>query len=191
MQNPRLKPVSPVDAPARTKTAFDRVGVFAAASNPVLGTLLWHPELAEAYMPFSDYMKNRGLLAAHHRRLAILRTAWNCGADYQWVAHAGYARAADVPDEVIERVGVGPLSPLWDEVERATLRAVDELHLDGMISEDTWVRLAEHLEPPQLIELTMLVGNYEMIAMIMNSVGILPDEQAPDLPGNKFRAHQA
>jgi len=93
---PRLAPVSPEHGASRAQAGFARVTDYAAATNPVLGTLMWHPELTEHYMPFSDYMKNHGRFSVHHRRLVILRTAWNSGADYQWVAHTGYARAAGV-----------------------------------------------------------------------------------------------
>ena len=187
---PRLQPVSPDDASDRAKAAFERVGAYASASNPLLGTLMWHPELTESYMPFSDYMKNSGLLSSDHRRLAIMRTAWNCGADYQWVAHSRYARAAGVANDVIDSIGIGPIAPNWDDVERNILRAADELHVDRVISGDTWTQLAQHLDPAQLIELTMLIGNYQMIAQVTNTVGIMPDEPAPDLPGNKFRLYR-
>jgi hypothetical protein len=83
----RLEPRQPGDDPAATAAgSAAAVGKLAPITNPVVGVLLLHPQLAEIYMPFSDYVKNLGLLPPDDRRLAIMRTAWNCGADHQWVA---------------------------------------------------------------------------------------------------------
>jgi 4-carboxymuconolactone decarboxylase len=183
---PRLSPVSPDDTDAQTKSTLERLAQPSAPGNPVLGTLMLHPDLAEIYMPFSDYLKNRGLLQSRDRELAILRIAWKCGADYQWVAHARYARDAGISDQEIERVAQGPDAPGWDPDDSALLCAVDELHRDQRIHDETWNRLRTRLDPGGLIELLMLVGNYQMIALVMNSVGIAPQEPPPDLPGNVF-----
>jgi hypothetical protein len=64
---------------------------------------------------------------------------------------------------------------------------VDELHADRDITDECWSILALDLSPACLVELIMLVGNYEMIAMLMNAGGIPPAEPAPNLPGNLFR----
>lgn len=185
----RLEPAPPETRAAGSAAAVaaDTVGKLAPTTNPVVGVLLLHPELAQIYMPFSDYVKNRGLLDADDRRLAIMRTAWSCGADHQWVAHARDARAAGVADDVLARIAVGPDASEWTDHERAILRATDELHADRDISDECWAVLARDMSPPCLIELIMLVGNYEMIAMLMNAGGIPPAEPAPGLPGHRFR----
>jgi 4-carboxymuconolactone decarboxylase len=183
---PRLAPASPDRADERTRRAFGTVAPYGAPTNPVLGTLMLHPELAELYMPFSDYLKNQGRLSPRDRRLAIMRTAWNCGADYQWVAHAGYARTAGVPDEEIERIAAGAEASGWDAPDVAVLRAADELHADRCVSASTWAQLSDRLDARSLVELVMLVGNYQMIALLMNTVGIAPAEDPPNLPGNSF-----
>jgi 4-carboxymuconolactone decarboxylase len=184
---PRVPPVVPEEADEETRAAFGRVAPYADAHNRVLGTLMWHPRLAEAYMPFSDLLKNDGELPVRHRRLAILRTAWNSGADYQWVAHARLARADGMSDGEIARVAAGPDAPGWADIDRAVLRATDELHEDRGLSDATWTKLRERYDYRLLVELVILVGNYELVAMLMNSAGIAPDEPAADLPGNRFR----
>jgi len=59
------------------------------------------------------------------------------------------------------------------------LQAVDELHADRVLSEDTWSALRLGLSDAELIELCMLVGHYEMLAMTLNSLGVQPDLPAP------------
>jgi 4-carboxymuconolactone decarboxylase len=184
---PRLPPVTPEEADGETQAVFARLAPYADAHNRVFGTLMWHPQLAEAYMPFSDLLKNSGELPVRHRRLAILRTAWNCGADYQWVAHARLARGDGMTDAELARIAAGPDAAGWDDIERAVLRAADELHLDRCVSDATWAALSARYDGRRLLELVVLVGNYELIAMLTNSARIAPEEPAGALPGNRFR----
>jgi alkylhydroperoxidase family enzyme len=57
-----------------------------------------------------------------------------------------------------------------DEHESAIVRAVDELHGDAMISDTTWDTLAKRLDERQLIELPIIVGQYQTVAYYQNSL---------------------
>ena len=53
------------------------------------------------------------------------------------------------------------------------MRAVDQLHDASRISDSTWEALAGHeYDETQLIELTMLIGQYHMVAFALNSLGV-------------------
>lgn len=62
------------------------------------------------------------------------------------------------------------------------LRAADELHASRDISDDVWGRLRERLDEPELIELCMLVGHYEMLAMTLNALRVQPDAPGGPTP---------
>jgi 4-carboxymuconolactone decarboxylase len=183
---PRIGPIDVNTVGDETKAVFDAVSPFVPPTNVVVSTLMWSPELTRLYMPFSDYLKNAGRLPPRDRELLILRTAWNCGADYQWVVHQTYGLRNGLNQEDFERIAAGPVEGGWDEFEAAVLRACDELHAQRRVSNETWAMLETRYEQSQLIELLMLVGNYEMIAMVMNSVRISPPGEVADLPGNRF-----
>ena len=55
-------------------------------------------------------------------------------------------------------------------------RAADELHDARELSDELWAQLSEQLSEVELIELCMLVGHYEMLAMTLNSLRVQPDE---------------
>ena len=44
------------------------------------------------------------------------------------------------------------------------------------ISDETWAVLASRLKDTQMIELCMLAGHYEMLAMTLNSLRVEPDK---------------
>jgi deazaflavin-dependent oxidoreductase (nitroreductase family) len=110
--------------------------------------------------------------------LATLRTAWNAGARYEFFHHVHFSRLGGLSPETVERVTRGPDDEGWSERHRALLTAVDELHSDRMISDGTWARLREFLDHRQLVELCMIVGCYEMLAMVLKSVGVEPEPLA-------------
>ncbi|WP_067540600.1 nitroreductase family deazaflavin-dependent oxidoreductase [Nocardia crassostreae] len=110
--------------------------------------------------------------------LATLRTAWNAGARYEWHHHVYAARFSGISLETVERVAKGPEAAGWTDAQRLLLRAVDELHSERMILDDTWHGLSRHLSAAQGVDLCMLVGHYEMLAMLLKTHGIEPE---PDM----------
>jgi 4-carboxymuconolactone decarboxylase len=69
----------------------------------------------------------------------------------------------------------GPAAPGWSERQRLLLAAADEMHGDGRIGDATWAGLAADFDEPRLIELCLLIGHYEMLAMTLNSLGVEPE----------------
>ena len=52
------------------------------------------------------------------------------------------------------------------------IAAVDELHGRRNVSDATWAASPRHYDEKQLIELVMLTGAYEMVAMTINTLGV-------------------
>jgi hypothetical protein len=72
----------------------------------------------------------------------------------------------------LERVIEGPGAAGWRPRQRLLLMATDELHDHRVITDRTWAALASELTERELIELCLLVGHYEMLAMAVNSLGV-------------------
>ena len=68
----------------------------------------------------------------------------------------------------------------WSPRQRALLLGTDELHELHVISDATWELLAEELGDQQLLELCFVVGHYEMLAMVLNSLGVEPEPTTLD-----------
>jgi alkylhydroperoxidase family enzyme len=187
---PRINPISYAEADDQTREVFDELQ-HPSPDDVVLGTFMRNPQLTRVHSPFVRYMKDSTCLPVRHREIAILRSAWNCGADYQWAMHNQIGLACGLFQDEIDRVAAGPESPGWSPEERSVLSAVDELHLNCRISDETWAMLARQYDERQLIEFLVLVGNYRTIAYVMNGVGIRPPSgDSPDLPGNRFLFHR-
>ncbi|MGW3176353.1 carboxymuconolactone decarboxylase family protein [Streptomyces sp. NPDC001153] len=151
----------------------------------IFTTLVRHPGLFRHFLPFGSHLLREGRLPGRARELLILRTAYNTRAGYEWGRHVPLARAAGVTDEEIRRVGTGPDTQGWTPADARLLRAADELHRNARLSAATWSALAADHDEAQLIEITMLVGQYHMVAFFLNSAGtpLEPGYASDALPG--------
>jgi 4-carboxymuconolactone decarboxylase len=182
---PRIPPLPPDEWEGDIKRILEAVpgGVEnRLGENNIFPTLARHPELFRAWLRFGGYLLTSGKLSGRDRELLILRTAVNCGSSYEWGQHVRISLAGGLERETIDRVLDGPDAAGWSEHEAALLRAADELHQGSRISEETWAKLAESYDADELIETTMVIGHYTMLAGALNSLGVELDEGLEPLP---------
>jgi AhpD family alkylhydroperoxidase len=128
------------------------------------------------WLRFASTLMPRGGLPRIDTELVILRVSHRTGAEYEAVHHRRIGRRAGLTDDQIaaafsdERAS-GP----WTPRQMLLLAAVDELHYDDRISEETFSGLRPELSDNDLVELCMLAGHYSMLAGLINSLGIEPD----------------
>ena len=119
-----------------------------------------------------------GKLPRVDSELVILRVAHNCHSEYEWRHHERLGPAAGLTRAQVDAVGTAEAasSPDLSDHQRLLVRAADELHNARELSDELWAQLGERLSEVELIELCMLVGHYEMLAMTLNSIRVQPDE---------------
>ena len=142
---------------------------------------LRHPGLFARQVDISSELLGRGALSARDRELLVLRVAWLCQAPFEWGEHVHIAKTAGISGEEIERITQDVNAPGWSEHDRALLRAVDELRADAMISDATWATLERRYDARQLIELVIVIGQYQTIAYYQNSLRVTLHEGNPGL----------
>jgi alkylhydroperoxidase family enzyme len=144
--------------------------VSAADVPEMMTTLLRHPDLYRQIADLSVQLMGKGVLAPRDRQLAIMRLSWLRQAPYVWGEHVKNSKRAGLTSDELEQVTHGSSAPAWNEHERAILRAVEELHQDAMISDDTWAALSNRLDDQQLIELLALVGQFGTVIWLENAL---------------------
>jgi 4-carboxymuconolactone decarboxylase len=169
----RVAPVAAADRSPQQRRSLAPVHGDNAAN--VFATLAAHPKLFEAWLPFCLYLLRCPDFSARHREMVILRTAWLCGAHYEWVHHVNFALGSGLTEDEIRSLS-DTGSDDWTAAERGLIDAVDELHAHHTLTDRTWNRLAEFLTTEQLIVLPMLVGQYTMLAGTLNTLGVAIDD---------------
>jgi AhpD family alkylhydroperoxidase len=152
------------------------VGLAAGGQPPhVFTTLARNRGLFRRWLWFAGGLMPGGKLPRRDTELVILRVAHNSGCDYERHHHEQLGRRAGLSAEEIERVGEGPDAQGWSPRQVRLLRAADELHADGRIGDGLWAELSAELDDRLLIELCLLIGHYEMLAMTLNTLRVQPD----------------
>jgi len=178
MIEPRLKPLTDEQLTEETRHILDRARMQGRVLN-IFRTLAHHPKLLERWMVFGTHILNKSSLPPREREMAILRIGWLCRSEYEWGQHVLIGRQAGLTSEEMERIKSGPEAAGWSELEAWLLRAVDELHAESFISDPTWRALAGYFNRQQLLDLIFTVGQYNMVAMALNSLGVQLDEGVP------------
>lgn len=176
---PRLSPLPPEQRSERQQEVLDEISmvVVDGVRKPredveALEILIRHAELYTAHLELGKQFLSGAQLSIRDRELAILRIGWLSQAPFEWGSHVVIAKRNGVTEEEVERVIEGSDAPGWSDHDRALLRAMEEMHFDSMITDETWATLAASYTDKQLIELPILAGQYKTVAYLQNSLRI-------------------
>ena len=106
-----------------------------------------HPELGNAFRTLAGFIVNEASTPRRQRELVILRTGWNCGAQYEFGQHTRLGREAGITEAEIVAL-TRPLTTFpWAEDDNLLLEMADELYTDFCVTDATWARLATRWSP--------------------------------------------
>jgi AhpD family alkylhydroperoxidase len=144
----------------------------------IFTTLARHRGLFRRWLWFAGGLMPGGKLPRRDSELVILRVAHNTGCAYEWGHHERLGQRAGLSAEEVERVRSGPEAPGWTPRQQLLLRAADETRAEGEIGDQLWTQLAAEFDERLLIELCLLIGHYEMLAMTLKSLRVQPEHPA-------------
>ncbi|XOV85364.1 MAG: carboxymuconolactone decarboxylase family protein [bacterium] len=175
----RIKPIEEKDmtpeqvamsAPTRERYGF----VF-----HVLKTLMHNMPLLNAWNPLAGHIMGGSSLSPRLREIAIMRVGWQTNSEYEWGQHVLMSEAAGLTPADHARIRLGAQAEGWSGQERAVLTATDELLADTMLSNAAWAGLKAEFNEQQILDVIFTVGQYNMLAMALNSVGVQREDGVP------------
>jgi alkylhydroperoxidase family enzyme len=172
---PRVPPIAESEWNADTRELLEGLRRDGRVYN-IFATLAHHPQLLKKWLVFAGHVLGKSTLPARDREIVILRMGWLCRAQYEWGHHVAIGKQVGLTSEDIERIIKGPEAPGLDPFEAALLRAVDELNANTFVGEATWNALAERYTIQQLMDLIFTAGQYKLVSMALNSLGIQLEE---------------
>jgi 4-carboxymuconolactone decarboxylase len=140
-----------------------------AGVGNVLATLVHHPDLTQAYLPFNAYLLRGSTLCPRIREVALLRVVYRRDCEYLWFHHLPIAQRAGLTADDIDAIRLGELP---GEEDQAVVHAVDDLIDAADISADVWTELGRHFTDEQRMDLVFTIGGYCLLAMAVNTFGI-------------------
>ena len=143
----------------------------------VYGLLLHSPEVAQAWMALINAVRWRTGLDARLREIVILRVAALNDAAYVIDVHRRHFTDADglAAAECEALCAAQMPSGLFGETEEAVIAYIDESTRGAHVSTETFARVRRFLDERQIVELSVLVGAYNMHTRVINALEIDPE----------------
>jgi alkylhydroperoxidase family enzyme len=129
--------------------------------------LLNSPPVAEGWLKLFTAIRQKTALGGRYRELAILRVALLNGADYEYRAHLPFAIQEGLSQEQIDALPGWPLSPKFDERERAVLAYTDAMTRGISVPDAIFEGVRRHFDDRETVELTATIGGYNLVSRFL------------------------
>src|SRR3712207_5558043 len=118
------------------------------------------PEVADRFQRVGEYVRFNSSIPAALNELAILVTAREWTAQFEWHAHHALAMKAGLPPAIAEAIARGERPENMDADQRAVYDFAMELHRERSVSDATYAAVVERFGERGLIDLVAACGYY-------------------------------
>jgi alkylhydroperoxidase family enzyme len=141
--------------------------------------MLHSPPIAGAWLDFNSTVRYRTEVDGQSRELAVMRVAILNGVDYIVRAHGPtYALKEGLTQAQIEALADWKSSAVFTDRQRALLAYVDAMTRDIDVPDAVFTQLRAHYSERQTVEVTMLIGAYNMLTRVLKALKIDPEPPA-------------
>ena len=110
------------------------------------------------------------------REIVILRVATLTGSEYEWAQHVPVALQLGVSQKQLDAISDWKNSPEFNDEERAVLQYTDEVAQKVKVTDQTFDRLKSLFNEQAIVELTITIGYYGMLARLLVPLQVEVDE---------------
>jgi alkylhydroperoxidase family enzyme len=181
LSEPRVTPLDAADWDEEIRGRLDPHGNPDGVLN-VMKTLARHKKLFKRWQVFANHVLFKSSMPTREKEILILRIGWLCQSEYEFGQHTIIGKEAGLTDDEIRRITKGPDAPGWSERDKLLLQATDELHGDAFMSDATWNALSAHYNTEQMMDIVFAVGQYNMVSMALNTLGVQLDDGVGGYP---------
>jgi 4-carboxymuconolactone decarboxylase len=168
---PRVPFVDPAQHPELAPLAARIAGARRGRLINVYRVLLHSPPLAESWLEHLNAVRWKTSISGRLREIVIVRIGHLLDVPYIIRQHVPkLAEAEGLSTAECEALADWRASPHFDAAERAVLAYADAITRDTRADDATFAALASHLAPAAIVELTVMIGTYNMHARVMNAL---------------------
>ena len=189
---------------AKGPQAFSLVDGAGRLEGP-FNALVEAASVGQAVQALGSALRYETALSARQREIAVLELAVTERSPFEWIAHKAVGRAAGLEDDEIAGLLEGIEVKTFDASEKVVRESVRSMLHGRDLSDGLFERAASLLGVTSVVELVVLVGYYQMLALNMKVLrtplpvgatdpwavvaepaGVEPAEVEPAVPGGKF-----
>jgi 4-carboxymuconolactone decarboxylase len=179
----RLRLIPPGEMTPDQRATYDEsIASKRGSPPPPMMAWLYSPEMARHATRLGAFLRYDTTLSAQHSELAILVTARQWSAQYEWYAHKKMALAAGLSPRIIDAINARR-TPSFDDPKAEVIYDVSRaLHESHVIPAALHATARDLLGEQGLVELIGLLGYYTLVSMTLNAYEFgLPDGEVSDL----------
>ncbi len=138
--------------------------------------MLHSPAIASGWFELNQAVRCQTEVDGQSRELAVMRVAILNGVDYILRAHGpAYALKEGLTQAHVDALADWSSSALFSDKQRALLAYVDAMTRDIDVPDAAFAQLRKHFSERQTVELTMLIGAYNMHTRVLKALKIDPE----------------
>jgi 4-carboxymuconolactone decarboxylase len=138
--------------------------------------MLHSPALANAWFDLNQAVRYGTEIDGQSRELAVIRVAILNEVEYVVRAHGpAYALKEGLTPEQVTALANWRDSNLFSEQQRALLAYTDAMTRDIEVAEPVFAEVQKHFSERQVVELSMLIGAYNMLTRFLKALKVDPE----------------
>ena len=138
--------------------------------------MLHSPALANAWFDLNQAVRYGTVLDGQSREIAVIRVAILNGVEYVQRAHGpAYALKEGLTVEQVSAIASWHGSNLFTPEQRALLAYTDAMTREIAVPEGIFAELRRHFTDRQAVEVTMLIGAYNMLTRFLKALEVDPE----------------
>ncbi|MBW2621542.1 MAG: carboxymuconolactone decarboxylase family protein [Deltaproteobacteria bacterium] len=177
------------ETPEKIQEFFSRL---TANTNRVMNLhkMMAHsPAAVREFIRIGNRLLYRAELSDRLRELTIIRVSELCGSRYEWVQHVPIALGAGISKEQLEDLSNWQNSDLFSEEDKAILAFTEEVVNDSQASDATFEAAARFLDHTSLVELTLSIGYWSLVAKFLRTFQIEIEDGLLESTGDLLPDH--
>ncbi len=181
---PRIPEVREREAlPEEQRAIFDAIAASRGRVAVPFSLLMNSPEVAGRVAHLGAFLRFETSLSPAQRELAMMTAAREADCAFEWAAHVRLGRQEGVREEAITAVGEKhALDGLTEDEALIVGYGRELLRPPHRVSEETFAAARRAFDDRAMVELTMTLGYYSMIACALNAFGVEAPADWPRLP---------
>jgi len=138
--------------------------------------MLHSPALANAWFDLNQAVRYGTEIDGQSRELAVIRVAVLNNVEYVQRAHGpAYALKEGLTPEQVAALKNWRGSKLYSDQQRALLAYTDAMTREIKVPEAVFAEVRKHFNERQTVELTMLIGAYNMLTRFLQALEVDPE----------------
>ena len=138
--------------------------------------MLHSPALADAWFELNQAVRYGTEIDGQCRELAVIRVAILNEVEYVQRAHGpAYALKEGLTPEQVTAIADWQASKLFTDKQRALLDYTDAMTREINVPDTVFAEVRRHFSERQAVELTMLIGAYNMLTRFLTALKVDPE----------------